>query len=352
MKFLSKRFLKKALIRSTQIFAGIIICYLLLAFGLIYWPKPEPFETTRMTEEVWVTVQASKAEDFAAGIADQAEANNFEVQARDSTLLKATRYGQSDVAIIVYMHGAASNRYEMRGSAVLLQAATGAEVVIYDHRGHGESGGERTDVKYIGQYEDDLMDMITTLQKQSPNRKLIIAGHSMGGGIAMRYALKNSYPSPDAYLLISPSFGEGPTQKKGALREAIPEGRPVFVEFNVKRMIGQAMLNSIGAHFMDHKSILYFNYRPDILAYSYRAVMSGQPTRPKTSDKALQAVNVPLLVIVGRNDKLFIVENFESFVSANSEGRTVVVDDESHNSILTSADAIAAIRDWYRETLF
>ena len=345
MEFLKKLFSKKALILNIKIFSGIATVYLLTAFALIYWPKPEPFSGSLMTEDVWTTVGASESSETS----HETAAKDFEVQTRDGISLKASRYGHSDSSVIIYMHGVASDRSSIERSARLLHDVTDAEVIIYDHRGHGDSGGNRHDVEYIGQYEDDLRDMIMALKKQAPNRKIIIAGHSMGGGIAMRYALKEDFPPPDAYLLIAPNFGEGPTQRKGEeVDETFPEGMPVFFEFDVKRMIGQIMLSSVGLSFMDHLPIMYFNHWPDMLAYSYRAVLSAQPIRPNTADKALQAVKVPLLVVVGRNDEQFIAENFSSFVSANSDGKTEVIDDANHSSILTSAGGFAAIRDWYK----
>jgi alpha-beta hydrolase superfamily lysophospholipase len=346
MSLLKKILSKKTILRNTQIFIGITTCYLMIALSLIFWPKPKPFESTRMTPEFWETVEATVAEELSLNAPIQIEARHVTFNARDGVQLAGTRYGQSDETLIILMHGIASNRSEMRFAAQKLQKNTGAEIITYDHRGHGDSFGPRSDVKYIGQYEDDLFDVVQSLQRNRPSRKLIIAGHSMGGGVAMRYALKESYESPNAYLLIAPNFGEGPTQRTGS-DEAPIEGAPAFVEFDVKRMIGQIMLNSIGLHILDDKPIMYFNYRPHILAYSYRAVMSGQPIRPKTSDIALQAVEVPLLVLVGSDDELFLANEFEGFLTENSEGETRIVQGANHNNVLTNDITHSEIAEWF-----
>ena len=71
---------------------------------------------------------------------------------------------------------------------------------------------------YIGQYEDDLADVVTQVKFQKPNEKIIIAGHSMGGGISLRYAMRNDFPEVDGYLLVAPTIGHNnPTMRTAPL---------------------------------------------------------------------------------------------------------------------------------------
>ncbi len=85
-------------------------------------------------------------------------------------------------------------------TAGLLQEATQAEVYAIDLRGHGQSEGNSGDVDYINQYVNDLADIIRTICKEKPNGKISIAGHSMGGGVALRYAMEKQYEQPDGFL--------------------------------------------------------------------------------------------------------------------------------------------------------
>ena len=330
----------KTLLRGIQVFAAVASLYFLIALALIYWPKPLPFESKRISDDVWSEIIAAES----VQLERHATATDFEIRARDGTALAATRVGPATGPVIVLMHGVAADRERMQATASMLTDATGAEVVVYDHRGHGDSGGRAFDIDYMGQYEDDLYDVILALRSKTPARKVIIAGHSMGGGVAMRYALRDDYPPPDAYLLIAPNLGEGPTQQ--VLNEPA-EGAPVFAEFDFKRMIGQIMLNSVGLHALDHMPVLHLNHRPAILSYSYRSVLSAQPIRPETGDIALQTVDVPLLVVVGSDDEVFIADAYPDLVSANSDGETVLIAGATHTGILTSEAAFETISDWY-----
>jgi alpha-beta hydrolase superfamily lysophospholipase len=331
-------FSRKTLVRSLQIFVAIAIVYLSIAAGLIYWPRSAPFPAVDHA----TTAEDLRSEDISA--ADTRASHQF--TARDGSVLVAKRHGPATDKVILLLHGVASNQSHMLLPAEMLSEASDLEVIALDLRGHGLSDGPRNDVDYIGQYEDDVEDVIRALKAEAPGRTVILAGHSMGGGIAMRYALKDDAPKPAAYLLFAPNFGEGPTEGGGASEEE-PGGTPSVVHFDLPRMIGQVMMNVAGIHAFDREPILYFNFPPQVQAYSYRAVMSGQPIRPQTSDKALQAIDVPLLVVVGENDEVFNAAAFEGVISANSDGKTKLIAGENHVSILFSKRGFEAVRDWF-----
>ena len=326
-------FSRKTLIRSLQIFVSIAIVYLGIAAGLIYWPRSAPFPA--MDQAATVTEPIRK----------KLSTTDLQFTARDGSVLVAKRYGPDTDRVILLLHGVASNQAQMAMPAAMLSDASGLEVITLDLRGHGLSDGRRNDVDYIGQYTDDVEDVLRTLVAETEGRTVILAGHSMGGGIAMRYALKNDVPKPSAYLLFAPNFGEGPTEGKRE-REEGADGAPSFVHFDLPRMIGQIMMNVAGIHAFDDQPILYFNFPPQVQAYSYRAVMSGQPVRPDTSDKALRAIDVPLFVLVGEDDEVFNAAAFEGFVSANSDGETQTIAGENHVSILFSKPGYDAVRNW------
>ena len=72
------------------------------------------------------------------------------------------------------------------------------------------------------EYADDLADVIDSLRKESLGR-IILAGHSMGGGVVLSYALKVGSAPVDAYLLISPLLGSNaPTAPSAGGSSAFP----------------------------------------------------------------------------------------------------------------------------------
>ncbi|MEM6931806.1 MAG: alpha/beta hydrolase, partial [Myxococcota bacterium] len=171
-----------------------------------------------------------------------------------------------------------------------------------------------------------------------------VAGHSMGGGVALRHALLADASPPDAYVLLAPNFGEGPTER------APPEGPQdpsPYVHFDVTRMIGQLMLSSVGVTWFDGLPILYFNDPHDVKAYSFRAVMSAQPTRPHTADAALASIDAPLLVVVGQDDEVFDAAAYPDFVATHGDGRTVVLPGVNHQGVLESTETWSVVGAWF-----
>ncbi len=73
-------------------------------------------------------------------------------------------------------------------------------------------------------------------------------------------------------------------------------------------------------------------------------------TSPTKYADALTAVDAPMLVVVGRQDEAFVAGEFETAVTTHSHGEVHVIDGENHNSIVTSAPAMAIIETWLQDT--
>jgi hypothetical protein len=98
--------------------------------------------------------------------------------------LPAAAAAPARVAILIHGSGGSSANMNILGRAL---AAQGVPAFAPDERGHGESG-RRGDVDHIGQLEDDLADLVALVHKTYPTARLVLGGHSSGGGFALRVA--------------------------------------------------------------------------------------------------------------------------------------------------------------------
>ena len=89
---------------------------------------------------------------------------------------------------IVISHGAGehSGRYERVATHL---AGLGYPVHAIDHRGHGHSEGSRALVDRIDNAAADLDVLVDLSARERPGAPLFLLGHSLGGTIALRYAL-------------------------------------------------------------------------------------------------------------------------------------------------------------------
>lgn len=93
-------------------------------------------------------------------------------------------------AVLLVVHGYAehSGRYK---NLVNYFVPRGYAVYALDHRGHGRSQGRRGYVERFRYYLDDLKAFYNLVREREPGRKIFMVGHSMGGLIALAYALQH-----------------------------------------------------------------------------------------------------------------------------------------------------------------
>ena len=90
---------------------------------------------------------------------------------------------------MVIAHGVSehSDRYAHVGERL---ASAGYAVHALDHRGHGHSGGRRAVIDRLAHALDDLDALIDAARSRHPGLPLFLLGHSMGGGVALAYAVR------------------------------------------------------------------------------------------------------------------------------------------------------------------
>ncbi len=82
----------------------------------------------------------------------------------------------------------------------------GIEVYALDLRGHGNSDGARGHVSRFDHYHDDVDALLSVIAEKSQGKPLFILGHSMGGLVALSYAIRRS-PDCKGIAVSSPFLG-------------------------------------------------------------------------------------------------------------------------------------------------
>src|SRR4051795_13518029 len=228
----------------------------LLLGGLIAWPVRQPAELISISA-------ARKLVDFSSLPPVQ------RFQARDGTDLAYRHYsarGPESGRIAIVVHGSSGSS---RGAIHVLSTALaerGVQTFAVDIRGHGSSG-TRGDIRYVGQLEDDLADIVGEIRKANPTAPLTLVGHSSGGGFALRVA-----GSPIQHLfartvLLAPYLGyDAPSTRPDAGGWASPD---------IPRFIALSVLRGIGIPWAESLPTVAFAVPPDSASslnasYSYR----------------------------------------------------------------------------------
>jgi pimeloyl-ACP methyl ester carboxylesterase len=265
-------------------------------------------------------------------------------EAEDGTKL-GYRYfpARSDTApLVIFLHGSGWHGGSYQWIAKQINGTGDIAVAVPDLRGHGPNPQRRGDIDYIGQYEDDIAALAKHLLK--PGQRFILAGHSSGGGLVVRFAGGKHGAMLDSAVLLSPYLKyDAPTMRPNSGGWAHPL---------VRRVIGLSILDSLGIHALDGLTVVNFNFPQALLDspvgsaatthYSQRLNVSYAPR----SDYKADIAKLPhFLLLAGKEDEAFKASEFEPVMSSvNAMGTYHLLDGVDHLGIYNSAEGAALIR--------
>ena len=314
---------------------AIPLIYLLIAFTLVFLP------IERTQPENGLDFDRLKQEDFSAF-----SAKEHHYTARDNTRL-FYRYipGNSDISIVL-LHGSGSEGRYLIPLGKKLNTESNITVLIPDLRGHGFSQGSIPgDVNYLGQFEHDLEDLLTHIKSSYPSARVILGGHSSGGGLAVKYG-GNSLNQFDGAILLAPYLGyQAPTVRTNS---------GGWVQVAQLRYAGLAMLNNIGIKFLNNYPVLFFN-RPagvadklQLESYSYQL---NESLSPQTYAADLSNYKGPMLLLVGELDEAFYPDEYKNVLESNAPHTEFhLLENTKHLDLPSSEETATLINAWLGKT--
>lgn len=153
--------------------------------------------------------------------------------------------------IILHGHGEHSGRYE-KFSRYL--AGEGVSIAVYDARGAGQSEGREVFIDSLEDYLRDLSAFVSFLKTEySLENKFILFGHSLGGLVALHWAVRFPHKLK-TLILSSPCLG---------LR--LPAALIAFNDFLNRCMPGIIYKNPVYPPHLTHNPEEVENYKKDPL---------------------------------------------------------------------------------------
>ena len=205
----------------------------------------------------------------------------------------AVGLGRANV-LLVHGIGEHSGRYEHVGDGL---ASAGFDTHSYDQRGFGGSGGRRTWVDRWATVHEDLEGRLAALRAVSDGRPVALYGHSLGGLIALGYALAER-PKPDLLVLSAPGLEDRLAGWKKVLARVLARVAP-----------GMRIAIGIDREKLAAQPIPTFRYGDDPLVETngtahFGALGLAEQARVRGLVDRLERLPVPTLVVHGGDDQL------------------------------------------------
>lgn len=245
-------------------------------------------------------------------------------------------------AAVIIAHGFGEHKGRYRHVIEAL-ARRGYAVYAPDHRGHGESGGPRFYVDRFDDFVEDLQRMVEIARNAHPDLPIFLIGHSMGGLIATRYALRHQQQLAGlvvsaAALIIGNDVSPWLKRASAFISAVAPRALLVPATKSAESVLSRdpEVQRLWDSDPLTHKGKVRARF-------GHEFMMAGMRTLPH-----LPSLRLPLLVMYGACDT-FVGGSQELYEAAGSDDKTLRVWPECRHEIfneLEKDDVIAYLIDW------
>jgi pimeloyl-ACP methyl ester carboxylesterase len=254
--------------------------------------------------------------------------------------------GHSDAGtIVVLIHGSAGYGDQLHALASDIAASGEAQVYTLDMRGHGLSGGKAGHaVSHVEQPCDDIAEFIGFLDRGRPGARIILGGHSAGGGLVLRYCRRPAGRRIAACLFLAPYLGIGS-----------PTIRPLFggwVKVRASRLRAVTLASVLGITLFNNATVVSFDltgcsnrqsYTPSWSFNTLLAMGPGCWTPHAMGIDGSQAV----LVVAGDGDECFFADAYrEAFQAIAPQAEVRTAGNIGHWDVLVDPGVIAITIEW------
>jgi alpha-beta hydrolase superfamily lysophospholipase len=238
---------------------------------------------------------------------------------------------ESEKARMVIAHGLGehSGRYE---NVVEHMLPKGVSVWVPDHRGHGQSEGNRGHVLNFAQYLSDLRLCVDLAGEDRPNgMKLFLLGHSMGGLIALNFA-QESPDSIDGVIASSPALG---------MAIEISRFKKTLASLMSCIWPGMTLSNELDAVDISHDPKVVAAYKTDPLVHDRVSArfFTEFLVAMETAHNRAARLKIPILLQVAGDDKLVNPRSSTQFFeSLDLEDKTLHIYENGYHEIYNEVE--------------
>jgi alpha-beta hydrolase superfamily lysophospholipase len=239
-------------------------------------------------------------------------------------------------AVIIIIHGGGehSGRYL---NPVNYLVPRGYPVYAYDLPGHGKSPGKRGHVNRFTEFLDATDSFLQFVRKDEGGKPVFLLGHSIGGLIAVDYALK--HPELPGLILSSPFL---------RMKLQVPAWKSVIAKTASYFMPALTLHNGLIADDLCHEREVCMMYRRDPLVHDlasvrfYTEMLAAQSRTMRDAGR----LKTPMLLLYGSADRIADPEGAKAFnKNAGCSDKKIVVYEGFYHEIFNEKNNILVFRN-------
>ena len=209
--------------------------------------------------------------------------------------------------VLIFQHGIGehSSRYQHLMDAFI---GTGTAFYAPELRGHGRTKGIRGHVDHFSTYADDLGDLIRIARDEQEQQKVFLLGHSMGGAIALQFALQPGNQDHLRGLILSSPAIEMPLNFAGAIKKQL-------ATFLSRLIPSVTMDTNINTRFLSHDPQVGQDFQADPLTHEKISIGMGYALFQlhHTFYAKASILTVPTYIFHGTGDQITSPEGSKKF---------------------------------------
>ena len=225
--------------------------------------------------------------------------------------------------------------------------ARGYQVVRYDMRGYGKSEPAEGEFSHMG----DLVAILNALGLDEP---AVIMGCSMGGGLAMDFAL--THPSKVRALIMVGSGPSGleldvPAPAKFADVEKAFEAGDLDLVSEIETQIWFDGMGRAPEQVNQSMRKLLYEMNRQALAHEVKQLGKRLPNTQVPVFDRLGDLKIPVLIIVGAHDTPYILAAADYMVERTPSAKKAIIEDAAHLPNMDHPEKFQAIVTNFLEDL-
>ena len=198
--------------------------------------------------------------------------------------------------VVIIVHGISehSGRYEHVAKHL---TDAGYHVYALDHRGHGQSDGERIHVDNNTQFITDLKQYHAQIKENHPNATIFMLGHSMGSVISLQFIL--TYPNAVDAIIVTGTATDVGSDVSPVLRSTVNFLHGIYPKTPIQPPSGDSVLTRDPEMLAKADSDPLF-YKGWTKASSAKYVVeTGEMIQERANE-----ITMPILIMHGEDDAL------------------------------------------------